>query len=547
MFDFIFDGFMAFHAIGFFVGGVIMLLIGGLILGDWALWRLKAERIKARIVGVKASGKRRSEEEWRAAYEAEARQKQAEADENPFSPEEFREKPLASIGAMLFLLLFLMIPVVFFGFGAYTAYDYFSLKNGGVRAQATVVDVEKHYDSESGDTYEVTVSFKDRSGAVQRESDRMQSGSNSYKEGQKLTVYYDSAKPSRFIIDSFWRYMGLALAFMVIGGGILALIFGGLVYKLSGGKVKDPDVRKEIAALKKRELASQYYYPVYEFYESGETVQIDGDTGRNWIAGRMPGKQVTLLRRADKQGEVPRHETCLVVIGLVFAAPGVLFLGLAASQFTFSPAAILMVIAAFGYLGWKLKKIIKPRAEWESRDAFKARMLEKAQVKQEKKASGRYLLTPAELRARVRALDRYALFTTPLVVLFAVGMMAGGVHVWRDMDGFSAHGIAAQGQIVSFDTRRDSEGSVMYYPRIRFTAQDGRSHDFQDNVGSNAPLGRVGDAVNVLYDSGNPRRAVVNRGWLNWLLPAALMAAGALLLWWALKMLAGIMHRARRV
>jgi len=56
MFDLIFRGVQAYNQVGFFIGALVCLGIGGLILGNTVYWRVHALRAQGTVIGVIASG-----------------------------------------------------------------------------------------------------------------------------------------------------------------------------------------------------------------------------------------------------------------------------------------------------------------------------------------------------------------------------------------------------------------------------------------------------------------------------------------------------------
>ncbi|MGB8432032.1 MAG: hypothetical protein WCE72_19620, partial [Pseudolabrys sp.] len=56
MFDLIFQGAQAYNQVGFFIGAVVCLGIGGLILGNSLYWRVHALRAQGTVIGVIANG-----------------------------------------------------------------------------------------------------------------------------------------------------------------------------------------------------------------------------------------------------------------------------------------------------------------------------------------------------------------------------------------------------------------------------------------------------------------------------------------------------------
>jgi hypothetical protein len=87
--------------------------------------------------------------------------------------------------------------------------------------------------------------------------------------------------------------------------------------------------------------------------------------------------------------------------------------------------------------------------------------------------------------------------------------------------------------VVTQHTSRWSHGldhpSLLYFPAVRFQTQDGRTVEFQNKVGSNAPP-RVGDQVTVLYDPARPEEAKVALGSMFRFDPKALLVVGGIFL-----------------
>src|SRR3972149_9257876 len=65
-----------------------------------------------------------------------------------------------------------------------------------------------------------------------------------------------------------------------------------------------------------------------------------------------------------------------------------------------------------------------------------------------------------------------------------------------------------------------------YAPVYQFTTLDGQNIVKKDNLSSNPPQFQVGQEIDVLYESGNPQKARINK-WLNlYFLPAFLGGMG---------------------
>lgn len=540
--NFIFDGFATFNAIGFLIGGLIMVLIGALLLADWLGWQVRARRVRGRIVAVKSTGARRSDAEWEKEY---AHKQEADAPQTSFG-EEFRKNPLGGLIGCLVIGLLLLVPVVFIGFGGYMVSDYLALAAKGSQATAAVVEIDRTRDSEGAYSYVPVLRFTDAQGAEHEVRDRIGTGAApSFGPGDRVRIFYDPAKPSRFVIESLWRYVGFGAAFMGLGFTVLAVFFGGLLFRKD--KKNADEIKKEITAIKSKHVVNQHYLPVYEFTgPDGQIVSVEGRGGSNWLADKLPGRAVTLLIRPDKPDEVRQPGLLMAVLSLVFLGPGVLFLHLAVSQITWSPGGIAVMLAALGFGLWKLKGIYIPRSARPGREEYRAQRALKKAEKRKRRAENSYLMTPPEIAARVKMLDRQALVTTPLVMLFAVGLIVAGLHLGREVQGFADNGVRAEGAIAGVNGRRDSDGKTMYHAVVAFETQDGRRVRFEDKAGASAAIYETGERIAVIYDAQNPEKAMIDRGVLNWVLPGALILAGVLLGWWALRLLAGIVYRMGR-
>ena len=70
---------------------------------------------------------------------------------------------------------------------------------------------------------------------------------------------------------------------------------------------------------------------------------------------------------------------------------------------------------------------------------------------------------------------------------------------------------------------------LLYFPSVRFQTADGRTIEFQNKTGTNAPP-RVGDEVAVLYDPAWPEEAEVALGSMFRFGPKALLVVGGIFL-----------------
>ncbi len=75
----------------------------------------------------------------------------------------------------------------------------------------------------------------------------------------------------------------------------------------------------------------------------------------------------------------------------------------------------------------------------------------------------------------------------------------------------------------------DHRTTMLFFPSVRFQTQDGRTVEFENKIGSNAPP-KVGDQVTVIYDPARPEEAKVTLGSMFRFDPRALLVVGGVFL-----------------
>jgi len=90
--------------------------------------------------------------------------------------------------------------------------------------------------------------------------------------------------------------------------------------------------------------------------------------------------------------------------------------------------------------------------------------------------------------------------------------------------------VRAVGIVTGHTSRPSHDGSaVLRYPSVRFQTADGRTIEFQSEVGTNAPP-KVGDEVAIFYDTERPEEAKLALGSAFKINPKVLLVAGAIFL-----------------
>ncbi len=534
IFNLVFEGISAFNQLMMIAGGLVAGGIGSLLFGA-ALWeRFGGIRVRGRVVGVRCTG---NPAVTGGALEKPPPPEPPGATWTGFA-QKFKEAPATGVVALLVALFVVGVPVLFIVLGSYFIGDYAWLRLNGVKTQGRVVSVEKHTDSEGGATYAPVFEYQDALGHSYRKKDRISSPrGNRIKTGTVVTLYYDPKKPEHFVMEQFWRYTGFGLAFLGIGAASLLFLFGRALF----GRVRLP------AAKRKTSYAKETYYPVFEYTApDGRLIQSEDSSGSNWIADKIPGTSVKLALKKDDYESVSRPGIVLFAVGLMFAVPGGLLLYMGARRIEFNFATLAVAVVALACLAYRVRQYIKPRALWETKEGFRARMKQRRIKKRE---TGR-MLTEPEIRERVVAMNGTARQWAPVCILMAAGMIGVGFVWLNHLAGFESAALRARGEVVRLvgvHKTSPGGGDYAYYPVIAFETAAGDKTEFRDSVGSNPPDYRRGDVVNVLYDSTVPERAMVDRGFWNKAPACGVIVLGSFFLWWMLKLYVGILRRSRGI
>ncbi|MGH1376448.1 MAG: DUF3592 domain-containing protein [Alphaproteobacteria bacterium] len=532
--DFVFDAFLAWNQIGLIVMAVAFLAIGGGIMGYEIYWRTRATRVLGRISGIRMSNEVSAKERKRKRRERELAK---EAKEPLDISEEFQKNPGSMLVAGIVVCLFIGLPLVFSGIGAYMGYKYINLTRTGEYAQAIVVDNERSYDSEGGTTYKAVLRFTDYQGQEHKVKDGISyGGSPSYKRGSQVGVYYDANDPTHFVTEDFWHNMGIALAFFCFGLVFILFLTSGLWIK----KFK----KKNLTSLKDSvddAPTRGTYYAVFEYKTpDGVLREQASDMGSNWILNKMPGKAVCLMVFPNNPEKVRRPSHMLLIFGLLFFLPGVFIAYIAFSSFEANYASILMILGGFGFVGWKIWNVVRKIPMDELRDGWAHFQEEGVQVTSSSgggSAKGR-LLDASEIKVRARLHARHARIAAYIMFVVALGLSGGAYYAGVDMLSRVNDGVRTSGEVVDFVRRSstsDSGTSYSYYSVVQFVDIEGRKVRFEDSVGSSSRMHTRGDQVNVLYMYEEPEDAMIDRGIFNWGLSGGLSLGGVLMFFFAFR------------
>ncbi|QKK01967.1 MAG: DUF3592 domain-containing protein [Pseudomonadota bacterium] len=517
-FDVAMNAMMAWNQIGLLAGGLVMFGLGALLFGDAMRWRITGRLVKARIVDVRALGQPKVKKPG-AVREQKNQEATAGVGWGPFM-RAARKSPGAATGGVVIALVVLGIPSMLVCAGLYFGYDYMSLRTAGVEVPGEIVEIKNEHDSEGGTTYRPVIAYETYNGMPMREEGSLSTGWRVFRRGEQVAVFYDKDDPARFVVKAFWYNMALPIG-LTLMGSMLLLIFSGKFPKIS---------RKGRPKKKNVSYAGEMYYPVFEYkLPNGELGRYEGDTGSNSFLSQLPGTECAVLVHPDDPEKIRKPTFAIPFIGLALAMPGAVMLYIAAASYEFTLISILMFLGITGFGAYKIGRLVKPRAEWETKAAFRARMAEKSRLKRQQ---GR-ILTPDEISDRIVYYVSLQKMWLPVMVLIGAGLIAGGYYWGVNHSAFKARALATKGTVVEVvsDYNSTSDGSsYTYHPVVEFETAAGKRTEFTDRSGSSPPAYSGGEQVAVLYDPDNPRKAQIDRGWLDRLPMLGLMAVGILVL-----------------
>lgn len=538
MFDAVFDAITAFDQLMIFVISFVFLGISFLIASDTYQYRKRAVKRVGIITAVKAVPSRTEQTKTKGI---------GSSNRSSFKNNRAREKDTNSAeepttaGQKVFIGLFLLLPLVFVAIGAHGLYKYASLKLNGEEVQAVVVDFEESYDSDSGTLYYPVVSFKDAYGETHRLQDNIGSSSKSLSTGDKITVFYDRDNPEKFIIDRLTTVL-----FSAAFGGLGLIFFSVMTFALI----------KSSGNLNSDELSTSWlYYPIIKYTgaDGNEVEACETGFGNSHLASKIPGTRVNVFTDPDSPSSFRIESHLGIFMAVIMAIPGVILLGIGISNFEPNIFTLLILIAGFGFIFFKLassgllQKIKDSKKNLSSLTEF----IEPVNHLKESGEDNCVILDKREVMLRLRKQDRYAIIWLPVMALISAGLIMGGNYVAKDQAWLDANGVRTEGTVIDiesvYNSSAEAGSSYTYYPVVRFNVRGYGSVKFRSNTGSSHPTKRVGDTVNVLYDPEHPEsKAQIDMGWMNWTLPGLLFLAGALVALLCLKALAEVMTRGNR-
>jgi hypothetical protein len=333
-------------------------------------------------------------------------------------------------------------------------------------------------------------------------------------------------KVFEYLIDGFAAFNQLVLlAGALICGSVGAALLGNALF----WKIHAIRVQGRLIGVRQYQnmFRSVYRYTL----PSGQSYDATSNEGSGSLKGRETGATRSLLVLPEHTDEVQEASSHVwTVVGLLFLAVAVWMFRAALKAWPLGPATWLAGGVFLLYSGFRIWRSVLPAEKRLGSTNFKAMIAQRRAAD----AAVSPLLRSEDIRAtpdwRANEEKQQALRKrwTPALLLFGAALLTLGAFLSRTLVHLESAGLRAPGSIQSLEYS-SSQRRGSYYPVVIFTDAGGTRASFRDRIGSNPPAFRAGDAVTVLYVSGEPRSAMIDRGWVNWL-PSGLSALfGALL------------------
>lgn len=507
MFDAIFNIMTAWNQVLMGGGGLLMFLIGAAIIGDFIYVRIKGARVDAIISGIAAEGYK---------------------DKRPFS----QNRKLKNASDQN-LWVGVIVAAVFILVGLGVGFKYVHLSLVGEDGSAKIREIRAVSGSEGGTSDYVTVIFQ----AGDQEYiayDSYPISLKKYKRGDDVNILFDKNRPTRFVINDPVHSLFLPAVITSIGLFIMLVLYMNdprrFGYKGKGYTGAD--------------FHGEMYSAIYKYQApDGESYEVTDGSSASYLSGSMPGQEVKLILKPNDYGDARRPSLIWLVLGLIFAVPGAIMLYSAFITMDINRYTFLILIPLLIYAGIKMYRNGKSVKDWEK---FKAEQRKKMKKKRPRKIKG-HILTEDQIRMRLAAYKRTSFIGHGILLVFGVGLIAGGVYWKATNDEFLATAVMTSGHVTAVNSRYNSSSeSYSHYATVGFEAQNGEFYEFQDNVGHSFPKYKGGEKMVVLYQPDNPEYAKVARGKTEDLILLAVLLAGLMACYAAVKSSINMRRAARR-
>jgi len=264
---------------------------------------------------------------------------------------------------------------------------------------------------------------------------------------------------------------------------------------------------------------NRYYYPVARYEDGGRVFRVRSAIG----SGAVPfgiGETVTVLVRGQMHATARIKQRSRFFIAFILSLLGAGFV------------APLSIETDYAVMQWYLPAVVALASLFE---AYTFAWQRRKQSTFDYTPDGDGVIGHRPDDTFQDDPEAVKPYTVPKKIRFATlllgaALLGGAAWIYDHESAFLSGASGAQGKVISLESHRNSDGDLLYAPRVRFSSGGRETYAFTSRVSSSHPGYRIGDTVTVLYDPADPQHAQIDRGLWNHLIPMAVAALGALLL-----------------
>jgi uncharacterized protein YxeA len=328
---------------------------------------------------------------------------------------------------------------------------------------------------------------------------------------------------------------------LFIAGSIFAIIGGYLLRDEHQFRRSAQACQGEVVGYQVRNSSSrnsrgaQTYAPVVSYQHQGQQHQFTAAVSTN----RTPyaiGASIPILVSPTDPSQARLNNKVRGTLAFVFLLIGLTLVVAFFFVFNFSPISVIIALFVIGALlvqaimtlrRHNIHYIEELKQRWQQ---IKKQGFNNISYKNISNTEQQTIITnPLEL-TEVKNANRIPKFLLILFLIIGIGLCSGGVIYANKRAEFLHTALSSQGTVISLKSETshsDGKTTVVYYPVVRYTPPGkSTSITFKHNIGSSHPSFSRGDIVQVLYVPNDPHNAIIDQGWLNWLVPIIMIGIG---------------------
>jgi hypothetical protein len=112
------------------------------------------------------------------------------------------------------------------------------------------------------------------------------------------------------------------------------------------------------------------------------------------------------------------------------------------------------------------------------------------------------------------------------MLVVGLALVGAGIYFIIGTKSFLGESQRAQGEVVELVLQKGSKGITNYHPLVEFKDNRGNVHRFKSKFGTKPSIFKLGQKVEVAYNSNNPKEAKIVSFWTLWLVPLCMLLLG---------------------